>query len=158
MKCKDIREWLTADRSEEDTTQTDVIVATHLKECAQCREFQRRLEEDLLRPLRESEVSPPEEIWLNIKEAIVQTELESPDPRPRLMGDWFMLFRPAFAFAAVALLLTVGLALYRPYRNRQLVYNYLNSQAELMSELSSANNGNGNTSIDFGTSIEEFLL
>jgi len=157
MKCKDIREWLLQDRSEENDPETDMIMAMHLQECADCREFQRRLQEDLLKPLREARVPVPPEIWLNIKETLMQAELEKSCLRPRLMSGWFSFFRPAYAVIVAAVFL-IAAVLYIPYRNQQIVFNYFDSQADFLLELSEAQNGTEYSAVDFGTPIEEFLL
>ncbi len=154
MNCKHIRERLL----EAGADQPDAAVEAHLKICPECREFRRRWEQDLLGPLRETPPAPPEDVWLNIKETIMNTELQRSSSRADLWSGWLSFLRPAYA-ATVTLVLLVGIfALYLPYRNMQLVDNYLTSQADFMAELSGTHNGNGTTSVDFGTSIEEFLL
>jgi len=158
MKCDEIREWLIADHADQANAEMDPDVASHLKECAGCRAFQRQLEEELLQPLREARVSAPESVWLNIKDAIIRREMERPVPQMDFLAGLLALLRPAYA-GTLAMALLLGIfGLYLPYRNMRIVDNYLTSQVEYMVELSSHSQDNGLQYTDFGTSIEEFLL
>ena len=159
MKCKKIKELITSDYI--DGELKGVLkekVEEHLGKCASCRAYEEVLRKNVALPLRRAEeLTPPEEVWSNIKERIESEE------RVNVFLEWgdrirdaLSLRRPVFA-AAVAMTLILIAAVFTSVNlsGRNRLNNYLEDQVDY---LLSIDIGEANGDVSFGTAIEEYFM
>ena len=156
MNCEKIKELILTDFSDNRLDEkVKKQVNAHLNSCVGCREFAQSVNKIAIDPLKRAEQeNPPDYLWYRIKERIGGEK-----PQPALSGvlqnlQVFFHPRPAFALASIAVVVIIASVLFRPYLRGKEINLYLNEQMDFVSSLGQ----NGSSEINFGTSIEEFLL
>ncbi len=156
MKCKEVQDFLLLDDVDERTRKG---LQDHLNECRACREFQEQLADGILRPFRGYvPVTPPESVWHGIREAVIAEQEQGGEQQPAMIRHVVsalrLAWRPVFAVVAVLVMMVAVAAVYFPMGNQRFVYDFMDSQAQFLSELSQEDEEAG----DLGTAIEEFFL
>ncbi|MDP8248417.1 MAG: anti-sigma factor [Candidatus Tritonobacter lacicola] len=181
MKCKEIRDLLTADYIDgELDDDTHKEVARHIESCAQCRLYEETVRGAAIEPFRKvRRCSAPARVWRGIKRRIE----EKPEKglRTALHGAWQSFFgirKTAFVTAAAAAVIVIAAVLFRapsapPGWTRltsndiEKVNDYIQEQFLVLSYLGDNGTGSaeggengyfGIASVDFGTAVEEYLL
>ncbi|MBM3248701.1 MAG: zf-HC2 domain-containing protein [Candidatus Omnitrophica bacterium] len=158
MNCEKIKELILTDFSDNRLDEKlKSQVNAHLSSCAGCREFAQSVNKIAIEPFKSAQKeNPPDYLWYRIKERIGGEK-----PQPALSGvfeglQMFFHPKPAFALATIAVVIIIASVMFRPYLRNKQANLYLNEQIDFVSSL--GQNGNGSSEINFGTSVEEFLL
>ena len=136
-------------------------IKQHLNTCDQCRQLEAELRRMVIEPLKKSEkLKIPHEAWDQVRAYIEKRRAK------RRLPDLSSIFifplpirRPAFALAAFAVILIIGILLTRlPFIRQIPVNTYLEEQAEYLIYLSGEAEEFYTDEIDFGTAIERYFL
>jgi len=165
MNCKTVREWiLTDDLDGEIRQEKKEEIETHLAGCSRCREFKAMARKAVIEPFKGAErVTPPDALWLEIKERIEQGQEQAAGPLVDFMvriKNSFHIRKPAVAVAAMmGILLIAVMLLHTPTHHQGIVSLNLEDQIEYMAGLVK---GSNHVSMDqdegYGTSMEEYFL
>ncbi len=161
MNCKDIRELLKSDYLDNEAgLRQEQDVKEHLDRCPECRAVEKKLRSQRLLFENAGRFQPPEQVWRNIREAIVNERMKEEDPvRPTLIERLRGLIwsqRPVFAVVRVMAMMIFAVVLAGGILRRQQLINQ-----EINSDIISAysfSSDNGELARDMGTSIEEYFL
>jgi len=161
MKCKDIRELLKSDYLDRESGQQEVqAIKEHLNHCPECRSLEKELLFQRGIFQNAERLQPPEQLWQNIRDAIVSERLEqensvNPGILERLRNlIWYQ--RPVFALASVlavtifVVVLAGGLISKQQFLSRA-------GNSDIFSVYSFSSDNNDSTG-DMGTSIEKYFL
>jgi len=152
MNCKKVKELLMTDYVDgELRSDIQQKIKQHLASCSDCRRLEESLQKKAIEPFRNAQkVQAPDIVWEGIKEAIA-TPQEAPV---------FIIRRPAFALAAVAMLIFLTTIFVRPFFiSPGPVTEYIEEQAEFFAYLDNAASGIVNGEDEgLGTAIEEYFL
>ncbi|HOE68537.1 MAG TPA: anti-sigma factor [Candidatus Omnitrophota bacterium] len=140
MRCHKVREWLLTDyRDGELDDSRKAALEGHLKECEECRLFEKETAGLVPLPFTSGpgELKPGPEVWERIREKI-----SGESWRDRLAGSFSGMFRPVPLFRvafALSLVLVVAVMMRFPSQAQfdPSVSEYLTEQMDLMSALGS---------------------
>ena len=169
MKCELVQELLLTDyRDGELPQRTAERVRRHLKTCTACRDFERLVAEQAMKPFSQVEDPlPPHSVWEQVQERLagekrttivsVFTVLKN---AINTVVEPFRCRRPAFAFVSVAIIAFVIVLRLPFYENTNIaVKNYLGNRIEFLSSLTVPSfETQQDTAVDFGTPIEYFFM
>jgi anti-sigma factor RsiW len=129
----------------------------HIENCPACRGY--KLDTDKVFPclFREARVeSPQEEMWQNIKPAILQ---EGVPAESKVFNIRPFLKKSVFAFATAAALLFMVIS-FKAINNNQraAVSDFLSEEGRFLGSLSDYSAQDAFNQMDFGTGIEEYFL
>jgi predicted anti-sigma-YlaC factor YlaD len=161
MKCKDIRELLKSDYLDrESSQQEEPVIKEHLAHCPECRSLEKELLSQRGIFQKAARVQPPEQLWRNIREAIVSERLEQENSvKPGILEqlrDLIWYRRPVFALASVLAVTILAAVLTKGIIGKQQVINQQNYREALA--VYSFNLENNDSFENMGTSIEEYFL
>ncbi|MFH1857877.1 MAG: zf-HC2 domain-containing protein [Candidatus Omnitrophota bacterium] len=167
MDCNRIQELLKTDYLDgEVSAALGKTVLAHLEKCHACRELEKSLRQEAVGPFKAvREIKPPAFVWERIREAAVLEKAKPPegfwvDLKERLSAV-FLMRRPVFAVATVAVLIVAAVVLTRgPFPARNMAGNYLEEQVEFLADLGNgeATSGDDALYVNLGTGIEEYFL
>ena len=164
MKCSNwqdliLTDYLDNQMNEEQTT----LVEEHLSDCRECREFAANARKAVIEPFENAQRKEPSEVvWQNIKKAISEEQEEG-----EFVSLWervketIFIPKPALAFAAIAIVLVIGVLILGGYNHRlQIAKNAaLQDQSDdvdyVLDELAAYSEENN---FDEPTGIEEYFL
>ncbi|MFH1665671.1 MAG: zf-HC2 domain-containing protein, partial [Candidatus Omnitrophota bacterium] len=136
MRCRKIQRLILADYTDREMTGPNRRkVADHIRTCAGCREFEERVKERIIAPLRRTgHVKPPEEVWLRIKGAIERPERESvSESIADFLNNLLRVRKPAFAVGSLLVLILAGGIFAKTYfSERNAVNVYLEEQLDFL--------------------------
>ena len=160
MKCKRIKEILITDYIDGQLSKAlQEKIDEHLKICEQCREFEQLLQKKVIAPFKEAEqLQPPEFLWSRIRESVTAPEEQAQTVMERLGRSFHNIFifrKPVLSAATVMAVILLAVIFTRiPFNGSKATNIYLEEQIEFLSSLDTEDPEH----IDFGTSIEEFLM
>ncbi len=164
MKCREAQDLILTDHADsQGWPWKRAELETHLRNCGPCREFETRVKEFVLDPLRGVErVQPPDSVWRKIRLKIGQEQKQAVNPLGRhVLGiRWpFRAPRPSFVATMVAVVLLimvtwVGVA-DRARRTSGGLEDEMDSVVYWVNGSNTVLNGEGE---GFGTVIEEYYL
>lgn len=160
MTCKKIQGLLKSDYLDgELSREVTQEITEHLKLCADCRRLKEELEAARMLFQKATRHQPPERVWQNIREAIIQERLteESRESRPlrERVTERFWLPRPAFALASVCTAIVLVVLASGLIKTRQPQGTETDQQNMAEYRLG---DGNDELASGLGTTIEEYFL
>lgn len=159
MNCKKIQELILTDYIDGEADMNDKrSVDDHLMTCVECKKFLTSVQSTAKIPFVAAEkLAPPDRLWHNIKDAIIEKGTGSPVRTGILesLGSIIRIPRPVMALACLVLIMFIigalaGTKMYRPLDKQEK--DFLDYSVETLSD-----DKLGET-VAFGTSIEEYFL
>lgn len=155
MKCKHVKKMISEYMDGELDEKMQEKVKEHLASCNECKRLSEAVQRSAFSPFEGAgKVSPPSEVWQSVKEAITEKRAGFIDALREELSTIFTRRRLVPAFASSAVLLICAILIANIYFRKTSVNEFLTDQENFLITLSANNNGD----MDFGTSIEEFLL
>lgn len=153
MNCEKIQRWLASDYLDgEIDGRRKHMISEHLARCSACSAVEQELLAQKAGFKEIRRVQPPEHLWKNIREAVVNERLEEEHARTGFLARLKQAFRPklvpVYSFAGMILILAV--AVFMAGKTRYLDQaNGDSVEYSLQQE---------NLIYDLGTSVEEYFL
>jgi predicted anti-sigma-YlaC factor YlaD len=168
MKCKKAQKLILTDYIDKQLSQgLQNEIESHINSCSECRQYKDQLLRATAAAFKNTEeIKPPDMVWSKIKQSISDKDIQPQHSRlvvfKNSLLDMFTVRKPALVFATMALMiLIIGIVINPGIRtqlkNENGISMIVEKETEFLESLdiSSAYN---NEEINFGTSIEEYLL
>ena len=158
MRCKKIRELLSADYLDHEVNQkTRQDIERHLASCPHCRSLAVRLQAQR-RLLQENKLEPaPDRVWLNIRDSIITQRFNEKEKARRGIPEWlkdkYWKRKPVFALASTLTVILFILVFAGVFIQKKQSADNIKS-----AEIYGLGNKNGGFIYSLGTPIEDYFL
>lgn len=170
MKCENIQELLMTDYLDgECRGEGGLRVKNHLDECETCRSFYETVLKSAAVLRKGGELSPPEAVWLRIRESLEAGQSRAPDFGELLrkvtaaagafrqhLSD--MIPRPVLGAALPVMILAAVLVFKQPAANWQPAQEYLEEQLFYLADIGALGDDAEAEEDSLGAGLEIFLM
>lgn len=158
MRCRKVQELLKSDYLDCQVKQSEErLVKDHLAHCAQCRKLEEELLEQRVFLKNAKRMAVPEGLWQNIRQNIINEELEQASGILERLRDYLFAPRRVFVLASALTAVIFAMVFFNlTLQNKQIAGKLDN--ADSYAAVYSLSGENEGSFYNLGTNIEEYFL